>query len=486
MFIRPNVRPCRLVRGEREVLFYVGANRLDARPGVSFFCRDRSFYSTFFRMMLLLALQNIITYSVNIADNIMLGSYSQASLSGAAAVNQIQYILQQFTVAGVAEGLVVIASQHWGQNDTKSIQRLTGAAMTVAIIAGLALTAAAFIAPEALVGVFTDSEAVREQAVEYISLMRYSYVFFIFTNILLARLRSMQSVGIAFRASCAALVVNVCINYVLIFGHFGAPEMGIQGAAVGTLVARGVELLMVLHFTLKKGPAPFHWGELFKYNRATMKAYLKTSVPCVISAILFSCAVAVQTAIFGHLSEDAMAASSISGTLFQYFKMVPISAASAACVIMAKTVGSGERDKLRPYVHTFQLIFFCIGLVMGLLLFSVRGLFLSFYSITEGARTYAMQMLLVQSIVTVGMAYQMPCQLGIIRGGGDTRYSMISDLIYSWIVVVPLGLLTAFVFNAPVWAVTLALNCDQLLKCVTVSIKTNSYTWVKTLTEKTK
>ncbi len=455
--------------------------RVEVPLGATFFSRDGSFYKQFFRMMLLLTLQNVITYSVNIADNVMLGAYDQSALSGAAAVNQIQAILQQFAIGGVSEGFVVLASRHWGSGDTRSIQQYTGAAMLLGTAAGALLTAAAFIFPRALVGIFTDSQPVLQQGVAYLELMRWSYIPFILMNILLARLRSMQSVGIAFRASCVALVVNVCINYVLIFGHFGAPEMGIQGAAVGTLVARAVELVMVIVFTLRRGPAPFRFGELFSFSGAQMRLYLKTTLPCMASALLFSCSVAIQTAIFGHLNADAMAASSISGTLFQYFKMIPVSAASASCVLIAKTVGSGKLDQLRAYVHSLQFIFLGIGLVCGLVLFSISDLFLSFYSINDGTMEYAMQMLFIYVFITVGMSYQMPCQIGIIRGGGDTRYTMISDFVYSWLLAVPLGLLTAFVWHSPVALVALALNCDQIIKCLTVSLKTNSYTWIKTL-----
>lgn len=449
-----------------------------------FLSRDPAFYRDFFSMFAVLALQNMVTYSVNIADNIMLGAYSQTALAGAAAVNQIQFILQQAILAGFGEGLVIIAGQYWGRRDVASVQRLTGAALLCGAVAGGLLTLAAFALPRELTALFTDDAGVQEQAVQYLKIVRFTYLPFVMTNLLLASLRSARIVKIAFEVSCTALVLNVGINSVLIFGRFGAPELGIRGAAIGTVTARAAELALVLVYCLRRPlPLSFSPGRLFPPGRALARDYLRTSLPCVISSLLFGGAVAMQTAIFGHLSEDALAAASASGTLFQYCKMIPSSAAAAASVWIARAVGGGRPGHLRVCVHTLQVIFAGIGVVICILLLAARDPVLSLYAVSDRAREYALQMVTIQAFVSVGMAYQMPCQLGIIRAGGDTRYSMISDLVYSWFVVVPLGCLAAFVWNWPFAAVVICLNCDQVLKCFTVGFKTNRYTWIRKLTQ---
>lgn len=447
----------------------------------NFFCREPAFYRSFWSMMAVIALQNVLTYSVNVADNLMLGMYDQMALAGAATVNQLQYVLQMFTLSGLGEGLIIIAGQYWGRKDAKAVQSLTGTALCCGLAAAGALTAAAFLAPDALAGLFTDDLQVRAQAVEYLSILRYTYIPFVITSLLLSSLRSVQVVSIAFRVSCMTLVVNVGINSLLIFGLLGFPEMGVRGAAVGTFIARLLELAVVAGYCLKKKlPLRLYPAGLLP-RRELSAAYIRVTVPCLISALLFGIATSMQTVVFGHLSADALTAASVSGTLFQYCKMVPSSAASAAGVWIANAVGRRAFDQLRGYVHSLQLSFFGIGLVMGGVLLLLRWLVLPLYTLTPQAREYASQMLLVMAVVAVGMSYQMPCQLGIIRSGGDTRYSMVSDLIYSWLVVVPLGLLAAFVWKLPVAAVCLCLNCDQLLKCITVSWKTNRYTWVREL-----
>jgi len=457
----------------------------DLPRGDTFFSRDKHFYKTFFRLFLILTAQNIITYSVNVADNVMLGVYNQTALSGAAAVNQIQYVLQQLTMGGIGEGLVVLASQYWGKRRTEPIQRLIGIALLCALVIGILLTSAAFLLPQQMVALFTDKPAIQAKAVEYLSIVRYSYIVFMITSILLASLRSVQVVGIAFRLSVMSLFINVGINYLLIFGALGFPEMGIRGAAIGTLIARCAELLVLLLYCRKKDlPFRFHLRKLFPPKKSLFRDYLKVTLPCAVSAILFSCSVAMQTVIFGHLSGDAIAANSAAGTLFQYCKMIPISASSAAAVWIGRTVGSGDLSNLRSYVRTLQILFVGIGILANGILLLIATPILGLYALTPTALAHAHGMVLALSITGMGTAYEMPAMCGIIRGGGDSRFVMISDFIYSWGLAVPLSLLSAFVFRWPVAVIAFCMNVDQIIKCLSVGIKTNRYTWIKSLTDK--
>lgn len=448
----------------------------------SFFSRDKFFYRNFFNLAVMMILRNVLTYSVNIADNIMLGSYNQQALSGAAVANQIQFVLQCFVISGLGDGLVVVASQYWGQNRLQPVKDLTGIALVVGIVVGVGLTFWTSLAPDSILRLFTNDPAVLQQGKEYLSIIRFTYLLFILSNLLLMALRSIEIVKIGFWLSAATLGVNVTLNYIFIYGHFGAPELGIRGAALATLVARSLECLVVVLYCLRK--LPLRLGEVLRSLFSPLaKKFLQVSLPCVVSALLFSGAIAMQTAILGHLSADALAANSAATTLFQYLKMIPVSVASASSVLIGKAVGSGDFKQLRQYSHTLQALYAGIGLLSCAALLVLRAPVLSLYTLTPCAKEYAWQILTILAFISAGTAYEMPCQCGIIRGGGDTRYVMISDFIYSWLIVVPLSLAAAFWWHFPLWIVVVCLNCDQLLKCITVGIKTNRYTWIKTLTK---
>lgn len=216
----------------------------------TFFTRDKKFYKTFFRLMLVVALQNLVAYSVNMLDNIMLGSYSQNALSGAATVNQIFFIVNQLALS-IGNALVAICSQYWGKQETGAIRKMTGVALALSVLIGAIVVTACTCIPEQLLRIFTTSPEIIAEGKAYLGLLKWTFLLFMISNLLIAMLRSVETVKISFVISVVSLITNGCINYTLIFGHFGFPEMGIQGAAVGTLTARMLELLIIVVYIWK-------------------------------------------------------------------------------------------------------------------------------------------------------------------------------------------------------------------------------------------
>ena len=448
------------------------------------FARDKNFYQTLFRLLLVVALQNVIAYSVNVADNLMLGSYSQAALSGAATVNQIQFLVQQITIA-IGDAMVMLSSQYWGKRELGPIRAITGVTLKVGLVFGILVFGLTALFPRQLLMLFTSDEAILEAGISYLSLLKYTYIFYVMTTILMASLRSVETVNISFCVSLMSLLVNVLINYTLIFGHFGFPELGVRGAAIGTLTARILELAVVLFYVTRVDKKLRLFSEnIFRRNRDLARDYRKVAVPVVTTNLLWSLATPIQTGILGHLSSDAIAANSVSTTMFQYMKVVTVSAASATSVVMGRTVGSGirEKERLKPYVRSLQIIFLALGLTLGGALFAVRTPLLSLYALSPSALKLADQLMRLMVLIFIGMAYQMPVAVGVIRGGGDTRFNMKLNLISTWGIVMPLSFAAAFWWKLPVVWVVFCLNCDQIFKCLPVAIHANRYGWVRVLT----
>lgn len=453
---------------------------------MAFFTRDKQFYHDLFRLMLVVALQNVVAYSVNVADNLMLGSFSQEALSGAATVNQIQFMLQQITVA-VGNGMVMLNSQYWGKRELSPIRTITGIALKVSFLLGILVFLAAALFPRAILSLFTSDQAIIAAGLEYLELLKYTYLFYVLTTTLLASLRSVETVNIAFWVSLMSLIVNVCINYVLIFGNFGFPRLGLRGAAIGTLIARVLEFAVVLFYVLCRDQRLRLFSENpFRRDKSLARDFRKTTVPVVTTSFLWSLATPIQTGILGRLSADAIAANSVSTTLFQYMKVVTLSEASSTSVLIGRTIGAGRLDLIRPYTRTLQAIFLGMGFALGGLLFVIRTPILSLYSLTPTALELADQLIQLMVLIYVGMAYQMPVSGGIIQGGGDSRFTMKVNIFSTWAIVMPLSFLGAFVWDLPVFWVVFLLNSDQLFKCVPMAIHVNRYRWIRVLTrEKT-
>ena len=309
----------------------------------TFFTRDKNFYKTFFRLMLVVALQNLVAYSVNMLDNIMLGSYSQNALSGAATVNQIFFIVNQLALS-IGNALVAICSQYWGKQETEEIRKLTGIALALSILIAAVVVTACTCMPERLLGIFTTSPEIIAEGKAYLGLLKWTFLLFMISNLLIAMLRSVEVVKISFVISVVSLITNGCINYTLIFGYFGFPEMGIKGAAVGTLTARMLELLIIVVYVWKIDTKV----RLFDVNliriifapenRKIWRAFLKVAFPIMCSGMIWAISVPMQTAILGHLSADAIAANSVSSTFFQYLKVIVIAISSASAVVVCNRI----------------------------------------------------------------------------------------------------------------------------------------------------
>ena len=447
------------------------------------FTKDRNFYRSFAVLCLTLMLEQAVILSVNLADNIMLGRYSESALSGVAAVNQIQFVLQQI-VFGVSNGMIVLGSQYWGQKRTGEIRMLSSIAMRAALGVAIALFIAVSLFPEQTLRLFTRDAAIVAEGVAYLKIIRFTYLFFAASSILLGTMRVVESVQIALRVSLLSLVLNCSINYVLIYGRFGAPEMGVRGAAIGTLAARIVELFVFAWYVfVRDRRVSMQPSDFLSADREMARDFFRVASPVILTQTLWGLANALQTVILGHMSDVAIAAQSISSNVFLLLKVASVGASSAAAILIGKAIGEGkDLSVLKEYTRTLQALFVAIGLVLGAALMIIRVPLLRVYNISDETRALANAYMIIQSVVLVTMSYQMPTNGGIIRGGGDTRFVMILDLISIWGIVLPFSCLAAFAWRLSPIIVIILLNSDQVFKCVPAFIRVNSYKWIKRLT----
>ena len=444
--------------------------------------KDEGLYRRFLSLAVVLVLQNVVTLSVNLADNMMLGAYSETALAGVAAVNQIQFVYQQLLHA-LGDGVVIVGSQYWGKNLTVPMKRLASAAMRFGLVLSIALFAVVSLIPYRVMGIFTRDSGIIAEGARYLNIIRFTYLFFAVTQILLATLRSVETVKIAFKLSVLTLFVNCGINYVLINGHFGAPEMGVKGAAIGTLAARILEcIVLLLYISKRERKLNLKWRDYLAWDRILTGDYLKVTIPMLTVQGLWGVNTALQTVILGHMTANAIAANSVASTLFLMVKSMAVGSAAATSVMIGKAVGSGDCDRAVSYARSLQRIFVLIGIVSGTLLFFIRIPVLSLYDLSAETREMANTFLIILSVVCVGMSYQMPTNNGIIRGGGNPMFVVKMDLISIWLIVIPVSLFMAFVVKASPVVVVCCLNADQIFKVVPAFLEVRYGNWMRKLT----
>jgi putative MATE family efflux protein len=449
--------------------------------------RDKEFYKKLAMLALPMAAQNVISFGVNLADNLMVATLGEEAVSGIFFVNQISNILHML-VMGLGGALVVLAAQYYGKGDIKSVKTIIAIAMRLSIVVGIIVFGLMFFFGRPVLSLLTNLEPVIVQGVSYVKIVAWSYLLFCVTQVLLAGLRCAGVVKVGLYVSIAALIINIVFNYIFIFGvaALGIPAMGVNGAAIATLIAR------VIEFAIAAGYALFvdqrlrlRVKDILLHNTQLLKDFIRYGFPIILGDIFWGFGGAAQAAILGRMSSAVVAASSLAANMHQIFGVFVYGTAGAGSLTVGQTIGRNEFDLAKQYTKTLQLVYICIGVVSGLLMFFLRDFtLLLFPDLEQETLRITSQFMLVMSFTLVGTSYQMST-LQIVKSGGATHFVLVNDLIFVWLVVIPSAYIALNVFGAPAWVVFLCLKSDQVLKCAVAVVKVNRFKWMKNLTRTT-
>ena len=444
--------------------------------------KDKSFYKSLFLLSLPIALQNLITFSVNLADSVMVGSLGDAAVSGLYMGNQIQTLLQVFSV-GIEGAILVLASQYWGKRDVTSIRKIVAIGLRLSLGVGLLLTLLCALFPNAIIHLFAADTATVEAGATYLGTVCFSYPFFCLTQSLIAAMRSVEKPRVGLYVSLCSLFINVALNDLFIFGKLGFPALGIKGAAIATLIARIAETLIIaLYVFLRDKRLCFRVRDLLLRDKLLLHDFLRYGAPIIAGQLVWSTNMLASAAIMGRQpTPGAVAAMSIAGTVNNLAYVVMNGMAGAVGIITGKTVGAGQEKKMREYAKTVQIIFLCLGLMTGGLVFLIRDPFISLYAVGAAAVAEARKYISVLSFTLIGTCYQAACLFGLVKSGGDISFVFKNDTFFVFLLVLPSAII-ATLLGAPAWIVFLCLKCDQIFKCFVAAVKINRFNWMKNLT----
>ena len=451
---------------------------------MSVFTKDRSFYRSLVTLAVPISLQNLVTFAVSFADNVMIGSLGDDAISGVYVGGQLQSVLQMF-VGGIEGAILILAAQYWGRKDRESIRKVVSIGVKFALAVGILMSLVAVAFPEWMIRAFTQEPGVIQEGAAYVQIVGFTYLFFSISQVMIAAMRSVETARIGLYISLMSLVVNVSLNYVFIFGHLGFPAMGVRGAAVATLISRIMEMCAsvgYVFFVDKK--LRFGLRDLFHTDRQLLKDFIRYGLPVIGGQVVWSVNMLANTKILGYYSAGVIAAASITGMLHNLIYVWMNGLSSAVGIITGKTVGAGLYDKMKEYSKTVQMIFLFVGLISGAVVFLARDGFISLYSASPEAQEYSRQFINVISITIIGTCYQAACLFGLVKSGGDIAFVFKNDSIFVFLVVIPSALLSMWL-GAPPWVVFACLKCDQILKCFVAIVKINRYNWMKNLTRDT-
>lgn len=441
----------------------------------------RQFYRKAFKMILPIVVQNLFSAMISSTDVIMLNAVGQSSISAVSLASNITSMLFMFFY-GLSAGVTMLCSQYYGKRDMKAINVVEGIALRFTLGISLLFALSAFFAPRFLMQLFTDDEELIVIGIDYLRIVAFSYLLWGIMEVYIAVLKSVGRVAICTVLNLIAFVSNIFLNAVFIFGLFGMPRLGAAGVALGTTIARFLQLICCFIISAKSKDVKLKFSFLLLRNKLLFRDFIRLSLPALLNDVIWGLAFTCYSAIIGHLDSDAVAAYSIVMVVRNFGTVLCFAVGSATGILLGNLLGE---NKLRDAEKGSKILLFLTvlcGAVGGLIVLTAMPFVVSFADITEQARHYLKIMMLINVYYIMGTAVNTTMITGIFRSGGDSRFGFVCDLIDMWGYAVPLGLLTAFVLKLPVLWVYFFLCTDEFVKWPWVFHHYKSKKWLKNIT----
>ncbi|MBQ2677236.1 MAG: MATE family efflux transporter [Clostridia bacterium] len=445
------------------------------------FIFTKQFLSRMLVISVPIILQNLINVAVSMLDTFMLMNVSQPELSASSLANQPTFLFSVF-LFGLSAGGNVLAAQYNGKGDIKTIRKITGIAMQLALAVSVVFSFLSIVCPELLMKIYTNESRLITLGAEYLRIVGFGYVFMAVTNIYLNMLRSIENVKVSMFIYLASFFINGILNYIFIFGALGVPAMGIKGAAVATLIARISEFIMVLFYArYGEKVLRFKAKHIFVFNKYLYMDFIKYSVPVLVNEFMWAFGISSQQMVLGRMGDDAVAAANIVSVLCRLTTVVGFGIANATSIMVGKTIGEGELKRARQEANTLIAVSVGCG-VMSFLLLILFGQFTGLITtLTPNAMWLLKQMLFVGAIYTFFQSFNATNIVGVLRSGGDVTFGLVTDITTLY-ATTALGAVLAFAFNWPPVAVYFMMSTDEFLKMPLGLWRLASGKWIRNIT----
>lgn len=448
---------------------------------MKFFVKDTQFYKKAAAIAIPISLQSLISIGVNLLDTIMIGSLGENALSATALANQFINIYH-IGCMGIAMGASVLTARFWGMNDKESLKKTITIMLRACVLLAAIFMVITIASPSFLMRIYTnDAEVIREGALYY-KWMIPSYLFLGLSLTCTIVLRSVGQVRVPLFSSMGAFLIKILLNYIFIFGNLGAPRMGVEGAAIGTMLARGFEFLFICgyFFVLDKKIA-YRIQDVFMSCRSLLRVYFTVSMPVFVSDILMAFGNSAVAMVMGRIGKDFVSANSITMVTQQLSTVLIQGICHAGCIITGHTLGEGKKEKAQEQAYTFMMLGIIVGAVAGGIIVLISNPVINCYNITDGTKALAKQLMNAIALIVVFQSTNSILTKGVLRGGGDTKFLMVADILFLWILSLPLGYLAGLVWKLPAFWIYFCLKSDQVVKAIWCVFRLKSKKWIKVI-----
>ncbi len=428
-----------------------------------------------------ITLQSLITIGINMTDTMMVGALGEVPLSGAALANQFIMVFQ-ICCMGIGMGASVLTSRFWGMKNQDALRKSITIMLRICLGFALLFSLATFLVPEAIMRIYTTDPDIIQEGIRYLKWAVPGYLLLGLSLTSTIVLRSVGQVRLPLISSVCAFIINIFFNYLFIFGNFGAPQMGIEGSALSTLIARIVEFSLICGYLfLVDQKIGYRLRHLFMRCQDILKEYIAIALPVLVSDILLALGNNAVAMVIGRLGVSFVSANAITVVLQQLSTVFIQGIANASAIITGHTLGRGEEETAQQQGLTFLYLGIIVGICGAVLVWLTSTPMISFYNLTSETQQITSQLIFAIGFIVIFQSANSILTKGVLRGGGDTRFLMVADIIFLWVVSVPLGAMAGLVWHLPAFWIYTLLKIDQLIKAIWCIYRLRSRKWIKRL-----
>lgn len=443
--------------------------------------QDRIFLKKAVMIALPVALQGMLNTIVNLVDTMMIGQLGETTIAAVGLANKVFFVFS-LLVFGVASGSGVLAAQYWGNHDERNIRKVTGLALVIALAGSLLFVLPSVLFPSAVMRIFTDSEGAIRIGAVYLTVAALSYPFTALTNIYVAMLRAVGRVKAPVMISCMTILINITLNYTLIFGHFGAPQLGAQGAAIATLTARIAESAAILGVVyLTHSPIAGRLGEMFGYSSAFVRQFVSTASPVIANEFIWGLGTTMYSLAYGRMGDNAVASITIATTIQDIVVVLFQGLSAATAVILGNEMGAGKLKQAEKYAKNFFILQFLVTLAAMAFCYVIRENIIDMYSISLEVAADVNRCLIVFILYMPFKMFNFVNIVGVLRSGGDTKMCLILDTSSVWLIGVPMAFLGGLYLRQTIAVVYAMVMSEEVYKAVVGYLRYRQKKWLRNL-----
>ena len=450
--------------------------------------QPKGFYRSVFALMIPMVLQNLITQTVTLADTFMVGMLGEQYLAAATMAATPSFIFMIITF-GVQSGIGILVAQYWGKGNTDAINRVLGVGLYFATALTLAGAMVIFVLPMQILNLITNDGALVELGSSYVRIVSFSMVFNTISLVYLACQRSMENARLGVVVLSISSVFNIFGNWILIFGKLGMPALGLEGAAISTLCARILEVVIVAVYALRNSRLPLKIKLLLKPGLVIFKDFVRYSAPVLLNEALWGFGAMLYPVIFGHMTgaQSILAAYNIAGNLDRLFAVSMFACGNATAVIIGREIGAGRQKQAESIARSLVMLSFLLGLASTALLLIARYTIIEpfvfpLFGLSSGAISDAVTMLFILALASPIRTLGFTMGIGVLRAGGDVNALMYIDVGTLYFIALPIAAIAGLVLGASISVVYSSTFIENLAKTALLYFRIRSKKWIHDVT----